>query len=147
MLLPSLSVVPSKPLVAEVFPSAGFRVNIQFKTMSEALEFKHSSISSANNSQNRDERDQSAIRENDNDIVSEVTSNNISNATDTIAKKEDVTKNVNKQKQSALIPANVLCPIVDGDNNQTSKSPQDFTPPPPVPKSQRNAPKLGAKKK
>jgi hypothetical protein len=137
---------PLKTLVAEVFPSAGFRVNIQFKTMTEALEFKHSSISSANNSQNRDEHDQPEIRENDNDTMSVVTSNNRSNEAEKTPK-EDVTKNVNKQKQSALIPANVLCSFVGGDNNQTSKPQQEATPPPPAPKHQRNAPKLGAKKK
>jgi hypothetical protein len=79
-------------LVAEVFPSAGFRINVQFKTMTETLEFKHSSISSASNSQNRDEHDQPEIRENDNDTMGVVTSNNRSNEAEKTPK-EDVTNN------------------------------------------------------
>jgi hypothetical protein len=129
------------------FSQAGFRINIQFKTMTEALEFKHSSIFSANNSQNRDERDQPATREKDHDIVSEMTLNSISNAADMIPKMENATNKENKQKQSAMKSTNVLCPIIGGDNNQTSKSPQDSTPPPPFPKSQRKAPKPEAKKR
>jgi hypothetical protein len=70
---------PLKTLISKVFASAGFRINVQFKTMTEALEFKHNSTSLASSSHNHDERDQSSILSNDKDTVSDAMPNSVSN--------------------------------------------------------------------
>jgi len=115
--------------------------------MTEALEFMHTSTSLASSSHNHDGRDQSPILGNDKDTESDAMPNSVSNMLDTTLKKNDANK-VNLSTQSTIKPASVLIPTVgDGDFDHTSKPRQESTPPPSVPKSQRNAPKPGSKKK
>jgi hypothetical protein len=130
-------------LAVELFLSVGFHGKIQFKTKTEAFEFKHSSIASANNSQNVNKRDQPKILENENEIGNGATSNKVANSVDKPLKTVDK----KKPKLSTTMPTDNRLSSVDGDNSQTSMPSQNFTPSPPVPKSQRNAPKLRAKKK